>query len=163
MIEAVIFDLDGTLFDIPLDYEKLLHEFSIIMKTNEVRPVTKTVARLDERTKKRVFKVWDDAEATVWRKGRIKDNGMALYTKYFSKPKALVTMQGKAVVKDITKSLRIGFDAVITREDSLDRTEQVKTAAGKLHVPTKNLLFVGNTEGDAEAAENVQCKYLKVE
>jgi hypothetical protein len=52
---------------------------------------------------------------------------------------------------------------VVTREDSLDRTEQLKIAALKLGVSLRDILFIGNTESDSVAAKNVECQFLRVE
>ena len=46
MIEAVIFDLDGTLIDLPIDYSKLFEEFSKIMKTTIAHPITRAISKL---------------------------------------------------------------------------------------------------------------------
>ena len=71
-------------------------------------------------------------------------------------------MQGKSLVQEILKSSGFSFDSVVTREDDLERTEQLKIAAWKLGVPLGKILFVGNTEGDAAAAENVACQFMRV-
>jgi phosphoglycolate phosphatase-like HAD superfamily hydrolase len=118
---------------------------------------------LDEKTKKKVFKIWDKTEASVWREGTIKREGMTLYKKFSKEPKALVTMQGKTLVQNIIKSLKLSFDVVVTREDNLDRAEQLKIAARKLGVSLRDILFIGNTEGDSVAAKNVKCQFLRVE
>jgi HAD superfamily hydrolase (TIGR01549 family) len=161
--EAVIFDLDGTLINLPIDYEKFLREFSEIAKIDDVHPVTKTVSQLDEKTKKKILKIWDETEASAWKEGTIKREGMTLYKKFSREPKALVTMQGKTLVQNIIKSSKLSFDVVVTREDNLDRTEQLKIAARKLGVSLRDILFIGNTEGDSVAAKNVQCQFLRVE
>ena len=163
MIKAVIFDLDGTLINLPIDYEKLFQAFSKITKINDIYPVTKIVSELDEKTKKEVFKIWDKTEASAWKKGTIKREGMTIYKKFSKEPKALVTMQGKTLVQDIIKSLSLSFHFMVTREDSLDRTEQLKIAARKLGVSLKDILFIGNTESDSAAAKNVECQFLRVE
>ena len=162
MIEAVIFDLDGTLIDLPINYEQLFSEFSKILKTDNIQPVTKTLSKLDPETKKRVFQVWDEKENLAWKRGTIKKEGAAIYRRFSDKPKALVTMQGKSLVQEILKSSGFSFDSVVTREDDLERTEQLKIAAWKLGVPLGKILFVGNTEGDAAAAENVACQFMRV-
>ena len=163
MTEAVIFDLDGTLINLPIDYEKLFREFSEIAKIDDVHPITKIVSQLDEKTMRKVFKIWDKTEASAWSEGTIKKKGMTLYKKFSKKPKALVTMQGKTLVQNIIKSLKLSFDVVVTREDSLDRTDQLKIAARKLGVSLRDILFIGNTEGDSAAAKNVECQFLGVE
>jgi phosphoglycolate phosphatase-like HAD superfamily hydrolase len=163
MTEAVIFDLDGTLINLPIDYEKLFREFSEIAKIDDVHPITEIVSKLDEKTKKKVFKIWDKTEASAWREGTIKREGMTLYKKFSKEPKALVTMQGKTLVRNIIKSSKLSFDVVVTREDNLDRAEQLKIAARKLGVSLRDILFIGNTEGDSIAAKNVKCQFLRVE
>jgi phosphoglycolate phosphatase-like HAD superfamily hydrolase len=161
--EAVIFDLDGTLIDLPIDYEKLFRKFSETAKIDDVHPITKIASKLDEKTKKKVFKIWDKTEASAWKEGNIKREGMTLYKKFSKEPKALVTMQGKTLVQNIIKSSKLSFAVVVTREDSLDRTEQLKIAARKLGVSLRDILFIGNTEGDSVAAKNVECQFLRVE
>ena len=164
MIEAVIFDLDGTLITLPIDYDQLFREFSKILKTKDIQPITKTISNLDTETKKRIFQVWDEKENSAWKKGTTRKEGMAIYLRFTHKPKALVTMQGKSLVQEIMKSSSLSFDSVVTREDSLERTEQLKIAARKLGVPLgKQILFVGNTEGDATAAKNVACQFMRVQ
>ena len=163
MTEAVIFDLDGTLINLPIDYEKLFEEFSETAKIDDAHPITKIISKLDEKTKKKIFKIWDKTEASAWKEGTIKREGMTLYKKFSKEPKALVTMQGKTLVQSIIESLKLSFDVVVTREDSLDRTEQLKIAARKLGVSLRDILFIGNTEGDSVAAKNLECGFLRVE
>jgi len=163
LIEAVIFDLDGTLIHLPIDYERLFREFGNIMKTDNVRPLTKTVSRLDEKTRKQIFKAWDRAELGALPGMTTKDGGIDLYKKYSEKPRVLVTMQGKALVKTVLQRLGLSFDLVITRENCLDRTEQLKTAAEKLKKPLPNILFIGNTDEDRLTAKTVSCQFMRVE
>jgi HAD superfamily hydrolase (TIGR01549 family) len=162
LIEAVIFDLDGTLIHLPIDYERLFQEFGKIMKTENVRPLTKTVARLDERTRKRLFKAWDRAETEALAGMTTNNEGIAVYKKFSEKPRALVTMQGKALVDTVLERLGLSFDLVITREDCLDRSKQLRTAAEKLGTPVQNILFIGNTDEDRLTAEILSCQFLRV-
>lgn len=162
MIDAVIFDLDGTLVNLPINYEELFQEFSKIMKKEAIHPVTETIARLDEDTKKRIFEVWRKAENAALKDMTINDEGVALYKRYLAKPKGLVTKQGREPIPQILKKLGLSFDVIVTREDSLDRVDQLRTAAKSLNVQFQNLLFIGNTEGDLLAAETVKCQFQRV-
>jgi phosphoglycolate phosphatase-like HAD superfamily hydrolase len=58
--------------------------------------------------------------------------------------------------------LKLSFKLVITREDSLDRVEQLKTALQRLGIDSQNALFVGNTEKDSAAAKDVRCQFMRV-
>ena len=162
MIEAVIFDLDGTLIQLPIDYEKLFQEFKTLMRVSDVRPLVDTVLRADEKTRKLVFRAWDNAELAVSEKVVANEEGMKIYETYLHKPKALVTLQGKRMVKSVLERFGLSFDVVVTREDTLKRDEQLGKAAEKLKTNLPNLLFVGNTENDSIAAETVGCQFLRV-
>ncbi|MGB9756282.1 MAG: HAD family hydrolase [Candidatus Bathyarchaeales archaeon] len=163
MIDAVIFDLDGTLIHLPINYEKLFQEISKITKTANVRPLTKVITQLDEQTKRKVFDVWNQIEMEALEKIRVNPEGIAYYKNFLEKPKALVTMQGKPLVQDALKRLNLSFDFVITRENSLNRVEQLRIAAEKLRTETQNILFIGNTDEDMLAAETVGCQFMRVE
>jgi phosphoglycolate phosphatase-like HAD superfamily hydrolase len=162
LIEAVVFDLDDTLIHLPLDYDKLLQQFSSIMKTENVRPLTKTVPKLDEKTKRQIFSLWDKAELASLPEMTPMKRGMALYNKFSKKRRSLVTMQGKAFVNRLLEQLNLNFDVILTREDCLDRVKQLRTAARILGVRLENVLFVGNGESDQNSAEEAGCRFLKV-
>ena len=72
-------------------------------------------------------------------------------------------MQGKILVQNILKRFNLFFDYIITREDSLDRSEQLIIAVKKLGTQFQNVLFIGNTEEDNFHAKKIGCKFLKVE
>jgi len=162
VIAAVVFDLDGTLVRLPIDYERLFEEFQRIMKVDDVRPVTERVAKLDAGVRAAVFEVWDRAELAVLGGVAVNAEGMRLYEDFVGKPKGLVTMQGKKLVKAVIEKLGLAFDAVVTREDSLDRTEQLKIVAERLKTQIPSVLFVGNTDSDAVAAAKAGCQFVKV-
>jgi HAD superfamily hydrolase (TIGR01549 family) len=162
LIQAVIFDLDGTLVHLPIDYERLFQEFSKIMKTNEVRPLKEKICGLDSKTRKKIFEAWDKLELSALREMTINENGISLYKKFIGSPKALVTMQGKALVQGVVNRLELSFNFAITREDSLDRVHQLQIATQRFETQTCNVLFVGDTEEDYLAAKKVECQFLRV-
>ena len=162
MIEAVIFDLDGTLVHLPIDYERLIQEFGKVAHAESFHPLLDAVSKLDEATRGQVFKIWDLAELAAAPRMTVNQEGMRLYDFFAKKSKALVTMQGKALVTAILEKLGLTFDVVLTREDSLNRAEQLKLAAQKLSAKLENVLFVGNSENDAAAAKQVICRFQRM-
>jgi len=162
VIEAVVFDLDGTLVNLPINYEKLYAKFRRITGKANVEPVTRTIAALNPSLRKRVFDVWDKTELAVLSRMTIVNEGTTLYKHYQNVPKALVTMQGKKPVEKILATLNLSFDLIITREDSLDRTAQVKMAIEKLRLQPENVIVIGDRETDKTAAETVGCIFKMV-
>lgn len=163
MIQAVVFDLDGTLLDLPIDYPKMFSEFKAIMGIAEVQPILKTVAEIkDPQTKRRVFEAWEKFELAIVDKISVHEEGMKIYKEYASKPRALVSMQGKKTISIILAKFNLSFDVVLSREDSFSRIEQLKIAASRLGVDIGNVLFVGNLDNDESAAQQAGCQFLRV-
>jgi len=162
LTKAVIFDLDGTLVNLPIDYDALFQKFSKIMKTSKIHPLTTTISRLDEKTKMEVFKVWERVELEAFENMTNNEEGIEQYERSLKKPKALVTMQGRVLAKKAVEQLNLSFDTIVTRENSLNRTEQLEIAAKNLDVLTNEVLFVGNTDEDANAARKINCQFLRI-
>ena len=163
MIEAVIFDLDGTLVHLPINYQRLFKKFREIMKTKDIHPLTQKISRLDKQTRQKIYEIWDKAELAALGKVKVKDEGLTIYNKFSKMPKALVTMQGRAVVERIIEGLNLSFRFVATRECSLDRIEQLREAAMKLEKELGNILFVGDMENDSLAALEAGCRFLRIQ
>ncbi len=160
---AFIYDLDGTLIDLPINYSAMFADFKQIMGVQEVRPILKTVAEIkDPIIRKRVFDAWERYEMAVVQRTIFHEEGIRIYNAHIDRPKALVTLQSKKTAKNIIDKFKFDFKAIITREDSFSRAEQLKMAAIKLDVPLKNILFVGNMDNDAEAAKAVGCQFKLV-
>lgn len=162
MIKGVIFDLDGTLIRLPINYEALFRKFQRIMKTTQVRPLAQTIAVLDKKTRREVDEVWTRAELEALHDLRVNNKGIKLYQKFSGKPLALVTMQSRIAVKEILKKIGLSFDSVVTREESLSRTRQIEMVIEKLGLIPKDVLMIGDRESDEQAAQNVGCHFLLV-
>lgn len=161
-IKAAIFDLDGTLVSLPIDYRALYAEFRKIMRIKNIEPITKTVAALNEALREKVFEAWTTTESAVLPKMTIVKEGAELYEQYSEAPKALVTMQGRKTVEKILSTLNLSFQVVITREDSLDRTAQITLALEKLRLKPEYVIVIGDRQTDKTAAEKVGCKFKMV-
>jgi HAD superfamily hydrolase (TIGR01549 family) len=161
-IKAAIFDLDGTLVSLPIDYQALYAEFRKIIGIKNIEPVTKTVAALNEQLREKVFEKWTMAESAILPKISIVNAGIELYKQYSEIPKALVTMQGMRTVEKILSMLNLSFQVVITREDNLDRTAQITLALGKLRLKPESAIVIGDRETDKTAAKKIGCKFRMV-
>jgi len=161
MVKAVIFD-DGTLVHIPLDYEKLAEKFRKIIGDSKLRPLTEKIAKLNNEKRKEIFEVWTKAELEALPKLTINEEGMKLYRKFSDKKRALVTMQGKTTTERILRTLGLSFHIVVTRENSLNRAEQIKSVLKKLDLEPTEALMIGDRESDKDSSQKVGCKFLKV-
>ncbi|MBS7632044.1 HAD family hydrolase [Candidatus Bathyarchaeota archaeon] len=163
MTKAVIFDLDGTLISLPINYEKLFQKTEEILNTNNVRPFLKTVSKTRGGKRAMIFKVWEEAELEALPRATLNPKGKAIYEEYRRKPKALVTMQSRKFVEAFLKQFRLTFDTIVTREDSMNRAKQLAIARKTLKLKFADILFVGNKEYDSAAAETVKCRFQRVD
>ena len=161
-IKAVIFDLDGTLVNLPIDYPSLYDEFRKITGIKSIKPVTKKVSSLNESLRGKVFEAWTRAEFAILPKMTIVKKGMELYEQYLGVPKALVTMQGKKTVEKILDTLSLSFNVIVTREDSLDRNVQIELALKKLRLKPEDVIVIGDRKIDKDAAREIGCKFRMV-
>ena len=162
MINALVFDLEGTLINLPINYEALYESIRRELGITKVQPLTKTAKKLDLNSREKLFKLWEIAEMKALRNFRINEEGIGLYRRYGNRPVALVTMQGKNVVEEIMNQLFLKFTVIVTREDSLDRKDQIKTAIDLIGLAPDKVLVVGDRDSDKVAAMHVGCKFLKV-
>lgn len=162
MIEAVIFDLDGTLVNIPIDYRKLYSKIKKLARVHEIEGLTKTLQTLSTKERMKAFEAWSKEELQALPKMTINEKGMKLYKFYSNKPLVLVTFQGRQTIAIISKKLKLEFQFVITREDSLDRAEQIEAAIKRLKLNSRKVLIVGDRESDAAAAQEKGCQFLRI-
>ena len=161
-IKLVIFDLDGTLVSLPVDYDRLKLEIGKILGTNDISPISEKLSKIDEALRRKVFEIWTKFEMEALPNLKLIEEGIKLYHKYQNKTRCLVTLQGRRVTKAILKKVSLSFDFIVTREDSLFRSEQIKIITHKLKVDPRNVLMIGDRESDKIAAEKVGCKFIYV-
>jgi len=163
MIEGVVFDLEGTLVKLPIDYEALYEAIRRELKISMVKPLTKTIGMLDDEARQKFYELWENAEFKALPNMNANIEGMKIYKRCSNKPVALVTLQGKAVARKILDHFHLSFNVVITREDQIDRAQQIRKAIDKMGgLEPHNVLVVGDRESDEVAAKQVGCRFVRV-
>ncbi|MEM1587167.1 MAG: HAD-IA family hydrolase [Candidatus Bathyarchaeia archaeon] len=161
-IKIVIFDLDGTLVHLPIDYKKLRAEISSMLKMKKTSFILNILFNISEKDQTKIFRLLDKYELEAVQNMKEIKEGMKIYSDFRDKVRCLVTLQGELAVKEIIKRTGLSFDFVVTREFSLDRYEQIKAAIKMFDADPREVLFVGDKENDKKAAEKIKCKFLLI-
>jgi HAD superfamily hydrolase (TIGR01549 family) len=165
MIKGIVFDLDGTLIQLLIDYQKIqknLKEFFNI--SNELKPLIPTIIKLSKNDQNKIKTSFDlICKEEILASDNFKTMNNALETLKFLKSKnlslCLVTMQCKDALEKILQKLQIPdlFDSVISRDESFDRQKQIELSLKNIVLEPSEVLVVGDRIHDIESAKKIGC------
>jgi HAD superfamily hydrolase (TIGR01549 family) len=164
-----VFDLDGTLISLPVEWDKVREELRGLTGTSlEFAPFFLDVQRVvakDPLLLGPIMRTIDKYEALAVPKARLEDGAMEALSSLSGRSKlSLVTMQGRAACDRVLEGLGIGrfFASSFTREDSMDRTAQVRMAIASLEAKEQEAVFVGDRINDLKAARAVGVRFVMI-
>jgi HAD superfamily hydrolase (TIGR01509 family) len=168
-IKLFIFDLDGTIVDLPIDWTKVKEKIKRILKTDHsLTPLIPSLEELitDSELKKRIYKTIDDEEMKVVKKLEFDED----IAKVFEKLKkvdcriALVTLQGRKPAVEALKRLNIYeyFDLVISRDENKNRKEQIRMALKTIGVKPSQSIIVADKARDMSVAKRLGCVSMAI-
>lgn len=160
--EYFIFDLDGTLFSLPVDWTAVRNEFAAIAgESAEGRPLFQEVQRVTAgkpALKQTILTMIESYELKAVDSAKPMPGAVDLvYSLFEVSTLALVTLQGRRVCEEILRRNKVLdlFEAVVTREDSLDRAVQLEAALNELGARPKASLFIGDRLNDVVCGRKV--------
>ncbi|MBI3840821.1 MAG: HAD family hydrolase [Thaumarchaeota archaeon] len=166
---AYVFDLDGTLFRIPVDWEAVRGSLRKIFATDsQFIPLFESLREHlgnDPARRAEAFAAVDSLELKAVEACEPLPGALDLVSGLRSRAKlGLVTMQGRKAYDRIAMEhgLASAFAVSVTREDSLDRAEQLLSALGRLGVDRGEALFIGDRLNDVFSAQKAGVKVALV-
>lgn len=167
--EAYVFDFDGTLGTIPVDWDRVREGLRRVTgDPSEFKPVFPTIAEVvarDPKLARPVFAVIDEFEAAAAPSARLYEGTVGLLSRLSETTKvSLVTMQGRGACSHVLErfGLKQYFLRYFTREDSLDRAEQIGFALSAMKVGRASSMFVGDRLNDLAAAKKVGMPFTMI-
>jgi len=151
-LKAVIFDLDGTLIDVPYDWRLIKEKLG----TRGV-PILSYISTLEEPEKSEKLRLLEKFEEEATAKAGLK-KGIPQLMGFLEKrgiKKALVTNNSCKNVNTLLKRFCLDFDYVLTREDGLWKPSGAPFLAAlkKLGIEKEECCVVGDSPFDVKAAE----------
>ncbi|MBN1550874.1 HAD family hydrolase [bacterium] len=152
-VESVIFDMDGTLFDSPLDFNAIRKHFAIPLNQGVLESIShmQTLQRQKAEKDLLMFEM-RAAEKTILKPG-VQSMLAELKAKQLSI--GLLTRNARNVVRYVLKKHpQIQFDAVVTRDDGPVKPdpESILSICRKFHADPAKTLCIGDYLYDIIAA-----------
>jgi phosphoglycolate phosphatase-like HAD superfamily hydrolase len=167
--KAYVFDLDGTLATIPVDWDAVRAKLKAVTGIQEeFKPIFPTIGGViakNPRLGLEVFSVIDEFESAAAPSARLYEGASELLAKLSERALvSLVTMQGRKTANRILDSygLKRFFSSCFTREDSMDRAEQLEMALSSMRADRTTSVFVGDRLNDLNAAKKVGIPFVLV-
>jgi phosphoglycolate phosphatase-like HAD superfamily hydrolase len=164
-----VFDMDGTLISLPVEWTKVRLDLQRLTKTSlSFNPFfldVQTVIAKDPSLLAPMMRVIDGYESQAVPEARLEEGALEVLSALTRRAKlSLVTMQGKAACEKILERLGIGrfFASSFTREDSMDRTVQLRTALNSLGAKKTEAFFVGDRINDLNAARSAGVRFVMI-
>lgn len=168
-IKLFIFDLDGTIADLPIKWTKVKEKIKKILKTDH--PLTPLIPSIEElatncELKKKLYRVIDHEEMKIVKKLQFDED----IAKLFEKLKkancrlALVTLQGRKPAIEALKRLNIYkyFDLVISRDENKNREKQIRIALRTTGVEPSESIIVADKLRDMLVAKRLGCVSMAI-
>lgn len=164
-----VFDLDGTLISLPVEWDKVREDLRGLTGTSlEFAPFfldVQNVVAKDPLLLGPVMRTIDKYEALAVPQARLEDGAMDALSSLSGRAElSLVTMQGRAACDRVLQVLDIGrfFASSFTREDSMERTAQVRMALRSLGAKEAESVFVGDRINDLKAARSAGVRFVMI-
>ena len=171
MIKGIIFDLDGTLIQLPINYEKIQKNLKILFNTtDEFLPLIPTIVKKtdnDKEKRRNAFDMICNEELHATQNLLILDGVTELIKslKNMKIPLFLVTMQCRKIIPVVLEKMNLelnSFKMILTRDESHTRLEQIKTILELNQKNPEEVLVIGDRIHDIKSAEKAGCKSILV-
>jgi HAD superfamily hydrolase (TIGR01549 family) len=169
LASAYIFDFDGTLGTIPVDWERVKEGLrDVTGSRDEFANVFPTIVHFLEKNplyRRRVFALIDEFEEEAAPRAVLYPDSFDLLKALAETAKiSLVTMQGPRAAEMVLRRLDLKqfFVHSFTREDSLDRGEQLRLALESMGTKKESSVFVGDRLNDLNAAKRVGVPFTMI-
>jgi HAD superfamily hydrolase (TIGR01509 family) len=151
-LKGAIFDMDGTVVDVPYDWGEIKAELE-----TQGKPILPYIHNLGEPERSEKWKILERFESEATQKAKLKP-GMREFLGLLSArgvKKALVTNNSRKNVSFLLEKFRLEFDCVISRERGLWKPSgaPILVAMKELQLDKEECCVVGDSHFDVRAAE----------
>lgn len=156
-IKSIVFDLDGTLVDSQLDFDKMRADIGIPRR----EPILEYIETQDDEFKKHAEEIIHKHELIGLEVAKIiRDADEFLNElKSLNIPTAILTRNSKFVTDRTIEKFNWSFDKVLTRDCAPAKPDPAGlfSTAQELGLELANMLYIGDHDFDLQTARNAGC------
>jgi HAD superfamily hydrolase (TIGR01549 family) len=168
MIKTIIFDLDGTLVNLPIDYSIIRKNLQKFLRTNdELKPLIPSIINIcknDKELIKKSLSIICEEEERSFNNLSIIQNSFELLQKLKNKKISIIlmTLQCRSIVEKIFIEYNLDqiFSYNITRNEDTDRFSQIKKILNQKKIIPAETLVIGDKLQDVISAEKINCNSI---
>jgi len=168
-VEYCVFDLDGTIISLPVQWDKVRSDLRRLTNTSlDFNPFfldVQTIVAKDPALFAPMMRTIDDYESKAVPAAKLEPGALDALSSLSRRAKlSLVTMQGRAASSSILDQLHIRkyFESSFAREDSMDRVTQLGMALKSLRARKDRAFFVGDRINDLNAARVAGVRFVMI-
>ena len=166
MDKTFIFDLDGTLVTLPINYDELRMEmkkfFNVDYDFFRIIQTAVSLSKDDKNILEEAFEIICEKENDAIKGIKINDHAKDVLQLVKSKGcnMALVTLQCRKAAEKILEIMEVKdlFSHIITRDESYDRFEQIMKIINDMSISGDNTTMIGDRLNDVECSLRAGCK-----
>jgi len=162
-IQGIIFDMDGTLVELPVDWREVIRRVNELLGVR-VEMLLELFPRLWGTEKYGIVsRIIEDFEMASLSNLKILDDSPKLLRRLSSKYQlGLVTFQSANVARKVIEKMDVNLQLIATRDDSPTRAEQISMIVSASHLEFEDFLVVGDMLNDVYSALQVGCHAVLV-
>lgn len=168
--DTYIFDMDGTLISFPVQWETVRSELKELTGANgefvPVFPTIESIVSKHPELRKPILDTIDKHEVAAVPRASLHDGAFDALATLAGRGRklSLVTMQGRAACSRILDKFEISnfLSSSFTREDSLDRSSQLRMALESVRATPDRSVFIADRINDQRAAESIGIDFVMI-